>query len=51
MNLKDICHVQETKRLILMLQTLIRSFYFLSYRSLETCYITKLFYKILQTEK
>lgn len=51
MNLKDICHVQEARRLILMLQILIHSFYSLSYRSLETCYITKLFYKILQTEE
>lgn len=50
MNVKDICHMREAKRRILMFQTFIRSFYYLSYRSLETCYITKLFYKILQTE-
>lgn len=50
MNLKDIYHTQEAKRLSLMLLTLIHSFYFLSYRSLETCYITKLFSKSLQTE-
>lgn len=50
MYLKDVYHIQEAKRLILMLLTLIHSFYFLSYRSLETCCITKLFPKILQTE-
>lgn len=50
MNLKDIYRIQEAKRLILMLLTLIHSFYFLPCRSLETCYITKLFSKILQTE-
>ena len=50
MTLKDICHMQEAKRLTLMLQTLIHSFYLLSYRSLETCYITKLFYKFLQSK-
>lgn len=32
MNLKDINHIQEAKRLILMLLTLIHSFYLLSYR-------------------
>lgn len=51
MNMKDICHMREAKRLILMVQTFIWSFYYLSYRSLETHYITKLFYKILQTEE
>lgn len=51
MNLKDICHVQEVKRLILMLQTLTFNLCFLSYMSLETCYITKLLYKILKTEE
>lgn len=50
MNLKDVYCIQEAKRLILMLLTLIHSLYFLSYRSLETCYITKLFSKILRTE-